>query len=189
MILPSHKMCGNAALEYLTLSNPWVNTAVWLVVGAYCVDRAFSTRMPVLAGLEAMGLSLATWTLFEYLFHRFLMHHRHDFWHVHHHESPREKNRNMVPLAVSLPAGGGISIGLLFLLPLAYALVSFGAFALAFAAQDLVHYLIHNSSCRSLARPRALHMHHHFVNQKANFGVVTSFWDWFFGTRESRAEN
>jgi sterol desaturase/sphingolipid hydroxylase (fatty acid hydroxylase superfamily) len=127
---------------------------------------------------------LLTWTLIEYVFHRWLFHGGalfralHDF----HHEKPEE-------LFGTPPVVGPVAIIIAFYIP-AYALgvESTGGFAAGvltgYLAYTSIHYAVHArlDGGAFLARARRRHMLHHFAQGDANFGVTTGLWDYLFGT-------
>jgi cyclopropane-fatty-acyl-phospholipid synthase len=130
----------------------------------------------VLAGLVA-------WTLSEYLLHRFLLHGVEPFraWHLAHHRNPTQPIR--VPLAFSLALVIAV-LGLSFALPESLAAPMSVGLLLGDVLQETVHQGLHAQGVLGLglARLRAHHGHHHFVDERAAFGTLTTFWDRCFGT-------
>src|SRR5258708_35676121 len=79
-------------------------TAVWLLAAG---PRA---QLPILAALTLMGL--ASWTLLEYVLHRFVLHGLQPFrrWHAEHHQRP-------MPLICTPPILSASLIGTMVFLP------------------------------------------------------------------------
>lgn len=154
-------------LGVLVAALAWPAGAVgWKVAGA------------LLAGLVA-------WTLLEYVLHRFVLHGVEPFraWHLAHHRNPTQPIR--VPLAFSLALVIAV-LGLSFALPWAESLAAPLSVGLLLGdmLQETVHQGLHAQGVLGLglARLRAHHGHHHFVDERAAFGTLTTFWDRCFGT-------
>lgn len=140
-------------------------------------------------------LGVVSWTLIEYLLHRFVLHLRAqglalqraiERLHLGHHREPRDEAKITVPVYGSLP----IAVALLGLWRLvsgswdAAALLMIGTI-IGYLYYETVHFRIHCSvACgRWLRWQRAPHLLHHFKNPHRCFGVTTPLWDWVFGTR------
>jgi len=134
------------------------------------------------------------WTLFEYLLHRFVLHHMAPFAAMHdaHHQAPRAFVGTPTWLSMS------VILGVVFL-P-AWALGSFNAASglavgvmAGFFWYGLVHHAIHYRRPRPLATRLLVasrrHAQHHYSSESGNFGVTTSFWDHVFGTSLSVASD
>ena len=133
------------------------------------------------------------WTLIEYTLHRYVFHSTpsnprlaqivHGL-HLEHHQHPRDPEKILVRLRVSLP--------LSFLVWLAAYVVSGSPIVAAgimtgiwtgFLYYELVHYRVHtSSSIGGIDRQRRGHFHHHFIDDRKRFGVTSPLWDWIFRT-------
>lgn len=150
----------------------------------------------VLQAVVSYGLAVtagvATWSLAEYLLHRYLGHDKRT-WpnpfgieHTRHHSqgdyfAPNYKK--------GIAALGALSL----VVPLAMALVGtwLGAlYGCAFVGMYLTYEWLHR---RAHTHPghgrygrfmRRHHFYHHFGNPKSNHGVTSPLWDWLFGTLE-----
>lgn len=141
---------------------------------------------------SAVVAGVATWSLAEYLLHRFLGHDKRT-WpnpfateHIRHHSqgdyfAPGYKKALaaaatlalVLPLAMAL---AGVALGGLYS----------GSFVAMYLTYEWFHYRAHthaglNAYGRFLRRH---HFYHHFGNPKANHGVTSPLWDWLFGTLE-----
>lgn len=139
-------------------------------------------------------LGVLSWTLLEYILHRFVLHRIPVFALMHdaHHQ---------VPLAfVGTPTWLSLAvIGAFVFLP-AWALASsntasgltVGVMA-GFFWYGIVHHAIHFRWPRYIARRLLVasrrHAQHHYAHQSGNFGVTTAFWDRVFGTKLNAATN
>ena len=141
-------------------------------------------------------LGIFTWTLLEYLLHRFLFHVQipitnprwHDIIngsHLLHHASPRDPTKVLVHPAYGLVVST-LVYGLLYALfrnAASAVFVLTGIWA-GFLYYEAVHYRVHFSLSGSglIAWQRRPHFYHHFTTNKRNFGVTTPVWDYVFGT-------
>lgn len=136
-----------------------------------------------------------SWTLAEYLLHRFLGHDRRTGRnpfkdeHTRHHS---EGDYFAPGLKKALVAGAALTV----VFPLA-AVVAGAAVGAAFAASFVSMYAAYELVHRRLHTHRGIgawgrhlrrhHFHHHFVNPRANHGVTSPLWDFVFGTAERPA--
>ena len=157
----------------------------------FCLAAAVGNEANVsyLALALLFGLGYGSWTLTEYLMHRFVFHHFPVFtaMHLAHHKEPHELIGT--PTIVTLAA---------FALLVFWPMHAFGGLEQASAlsagmisgylAYVSVHYIVHNVGSRGLPwmkRLIRLHaIHHHDMHH--NFGVTTAFWDRVFGTLARR---
>jgi sterol desaturase/sphingolipid hydroxylase (fatty acid hydroxylase superfamily) len=139
----------------------------------------------------AVGAGAVSWTLLEYLIHRWMGHDRRfkrtpfGIEHVRHHIegdyfAPTAKKvlvAGMVAVVIGAPviavagrAGIGYVAGLLG----------------CYAVYEVVHRREHtHAGIGWYGRwARRHHFHHHFVDGRKNHGVTTPIWDWVFGTYE-----
>ncbi len=132
---------------------------------------------------------IITWTLTEYLLHRFLghLHKGKNFFkaeHLQHHAkanyfAPAYK-KIMAALLVSGALCALITMFISFNVGIAFTAGFMGMYGL----YEITHYRFHSKD--PIARPfivlRKHHFYHHFHNPKMNHGVTSRFWDRVFGT-------
>ncbi|MDB5858915.1 MAG: Fatty acid hydroxylase superfamily protein [Ramlibacter sp.] len=134
----------------------------------------------------AAGAGLVTWTLLEYVLHRWLFHRV--SWireqHEAHHRDPQAfvgtptwLSLLAISALVMLPSllEWGVAIGSSFTAGLALGYLWYAA----------VHYAVHHwraTPGSALFRLKRLHAMHHHREAAANFGVTTPFWDRVFRT-------
>lgn len=151
-----------------------------------------STVLVVVAGF---ALGAQVWFLFEYLLHRFAMHHLHGKGimsreHLLHHVAAgwTFSTTHLLSWAGMLLVGwlawfplGWVTVGRAFGISLAIGW-SFGYFF-----YEYVHAQAHLRAPRNRYQRhlRTHHFHHHFGHPMANHGVTIRFWDRVFGTLES----
>lgn len=150
---------------------------------------------PLALGL-ALAIGAATWSLLEYLLHRFLGHDRRtmpNFFSVEHSRHHSEGDyfaptwkKALVAIAIS-----GLTFGLLRLLvdPAIAAAYTTG-FVGMYGTYEVLHRRAHtHAGIGAYGRfLRRHHFHHHFANPKSNHGVTSPVWDLAFGTYEPATE-
>jgi sterol desaturase/sphingolipid hydroxylase (fatty acid hydroxylase superfamily) len=159
-----------------------------IVLGVLIAATALTTNwVQRLHWFAAFTVAAASWTLLEYLLHRFLLHRVAPFTAMHgvHHDSPRAyvgtptwATLGIIWLVVFVPAWRGVSFN-----------VASGLTAgvmLGFLWYGIVHHVIHYRRPRLLAAwmPATTHRHlrHHYADRPGNFGVTLPLWDYVFGT-------
>jgi sterol desaturase/sphingolipid hydroxylase (fatty acid hydroxylase superfamily) len=182
------------ALELVTSAKPALIAAVYLPLIALMVGLSVASSMApgAIVGLAAVGV--LAWTLVEYLMHRFAFHFVPQsrlgvalayLSHGVHHAFPRDLDRLVLPLIVTVP----ISAALLLVLTATVGALAFpflGGFGLGYLAYDLIHHHIHRDDVRGVFRwLRKYHAQHHFSAPDRQFGVSSPLWDYVFRTGRS----
>ncbi len=140
-------------------------------------------KWPVIGIVVVVGLF--SWTLLEYVLHRFVLHGIAPFkhWHAEHHHrpyaligTPTVFSLMLLLVGVFLPAlliggiwrGGGFALGVI----------------IGYAVYSWMHHALHHWRAHTawLKRHKRLHAIHHHATSECNYGVITSFWDRVFGT-------
>lgn len=154
---------------------------------------AFTLRGSGSDRLIWLGAAIAgagSWTLVEYVLHRFVFHRMPliaDLHHAHH-VAPRAYLGT--PTWLTLALLGGVfflPIWRLFTLNIAFGAIS-GLIA-GWLWYGIVHHVIHHRRPRRLAMALKAashrHLRHHGADVSGNFGVTTSVWDYVFRTNIS----
>lgn len=178
-------------MEWFTHVHP---TVPWLLVVPLMAGCAYVASLDLSAGRIALwsGVGLASWTLVEYLLHRFLFHYhprsewgKKVFFTIHgvHHEHPDDATRLVMPPALSVPLAVVTITGLWFLAGPA-GLAFFIGFGAGYLAYDTIHYVVHYFPLKGRIGKalRAHHMRHHFKEPDRGYGVSNPFWDVVFRT-------
>ncbi|MEL6339524.1 MAG: sterol desaturase family protein [Myxococcota bacterium] len=161
-----------------------------------------ATAFPLVASVHLKAWTIAlswlggfvVWTLFEYGFHRFVLHTAvgrafrawddHGFHH-HHPEDPQDFVYTLLESGLLAAAVAGVS---LLLGGLAGA-VGLSGFLVGYLCYECVHMAAHWHAFRSrrswLKRRSNHHLDHHIHHPTANFGFVTSLWDRVLRTRRA----
>ncbi|MEX0965658.1 MAG: sterol desaturase family protein [Bacteroidia bacterium] len=189
----SGRLFRSRILEALTRTHPA------LIIGMYvpvCLLSLYYHYMElsgsILATIGIAFLGAFSWTLVEYLLHRFAFHFItdhpvvqkiHHLIHGVHHDFPTDKERLIMPPVPSLIIAG--TFYLLFGFFMGEAVYSFlPGFILGYLAYAMVHYAIHAFKPPfEFLKPiwRHHHLHHHKHPDRA-FGVSSPFWDLIFRT-------
>lgn len=152
------------------------------------------TPAAVAATLLALAAGAALWTLFEYLLHRFAMHHLHgrgimsrEHLEHHVHSSWTFSHTHLLSWAGMLLVGFALWMPLVWWAasPAAGVAVAVG-WAAGYFFYEYQHAMAHlrAPSGRYATFVRRHHFHHHFGHPMANHGVTTHVWDRVFGTLE-----
>ena len=188
------RLFQNRLLERLSKISPVTVLAVYLPVIIFAVWKSFAIGIAASTFAVLFFSGLAVWSLFEYLFHRYVFHFvprgelqkRVSFlFHGVHHQYPKDKKRLVMPIGLSLLIGV-----LLFALswPLfdTWVWAYSAGFAVGYLAYDMTHYSIHHfrhPRAKWFTRLWKSHLDHHYRDSSKGYGVSSPFWDRVFGTR------
>lgn len=181
-------------IERFSRIHPATPFVFWVPVILLVLFRSQSrTDLGALAALGVFGLGIVTWTLAEYLLHRFVFHwtgetalakRLHFLIHGVHHEFPRDKDRLVMPLGASIPFG--IIFYALFYVLMGHRIGEpfFAGFVLGYLGYDGTHYAVHHfrQTTRIGKWVKRHHMRHHHADHHGGFGVSTPLWDLVFQT-------
>lgn len=188
----SPKLFKNKYLEYLTKTHPIVIDVMYLIMSYFLIRYFYQTYQPsikLIIGLFITGIF--SWTLTEYLMHRFLYHKIEDatyntgiqyLFHGIHHEYPNDKSRLVLPIIPSI-VFASIFFGFFYLLMGKYTYVFSPGFLLGYCTYMTIHFVIHR-----VPQPKRFnfwwrhHRTHHFQQHDRAFGVSSPLWDIIFKT-------
>jgi sterol desaturase/sphingolipid hydroxylase (fatty acid hydroxylase superfamily) len=182
----------NPFLERLTKSNPKVTVVFYsLLISLFLFLSYRFSRLELASTIGIYIAGLFTWTIMEYVLHRYIFHideyfpsmkRLHYILHGVHHEHPRDHERLFMP-----PVPGLIIASLLF----GFWYIFLGEHAFAFMAgitngyllYSYIHYSVHTKPVfpplKKLWRHHALH---HFKYHDKAYGVSSPLWDFVFRT-------
>ncbi len=183
----------NPVLEKLTRSHYSVTLSILTVISGFLVywsatEIQFSVSWII--GLFVVGYF--SWTLAEYVLHRFVFHMAPDnkiksaiqyTLHGVHHEYPKDKSRIIMPPAGALLIGS--ILFLIFWIPMQkYAFAFVPGFLMGYVTYAFMHYAIHayQPPKNFLKVLWVNHGIHHYKDDERGFGVSTPFWDFVFRT-------
>ncbi len=188
----------NAFLEGLTKTRPWVIYSMYVPLCLYLLYYSYSVlgfSIKFIGGLFIAGIF--SWTLFEYLTHRFLFHFNAKsklgkrlvyIFHENHHEYPRDRKRLFMPPVPSILLSSTV-FSIIWVLSYLitqkgdYTFIYFPGFIIGYLGYVSIHYAIHTfpppKGMKALWRNHHLH---HYKNPNKGFGVSSTLWDGIFGT-------
>ena len=158
--------------------------AASMALAAFLIIAAPPRQWVVIVVCVLIGL--LSWTLIEYLLHRFVLHGLQPFstWHALHHRHPAELICTPTLLSLTL-------IGVLVFLPVLMLGGWWRAWALTlgvlsgYLAYSITHHAIHHWRANNTwsKRRKYLHaLHHNAASHPGYYGVTSPFWDCVFGT-------
>ena len=178
-------------------------TAFYTVYAATVLFFCLRTRHPLVAAAFFV-VGCFTWTLVEYLFHRYVLHGRFpagkgmirrflherlDPLHWDHHKRPFDGSHISGGLKDILPLFF-VAAPISFLFPLCTAPVMLAGVVQSYVGEEWLHYALHFTKSR-LPIFRAIkkyHLYHHSPRGiDKGFGITTPLWDRVFDTRFSEA--
>ena len=183
-------------LEKLTKSNPSTTIIFYtFLILLFLTLEIQCTRTGVLEIAMLYVAGMFTWTLMEYILHRYVFHideyfpsfkRFHYIVHGIHHEYPKDDERLFMP-----PVPGAIIAFLMFLFW--YLFFGINVFALmagisnGYLLYSYLHYTIHTKPYGHLLHKLwSHHAKHHYKYPDKAFGVSSPFWDIIFGTMPSK---
>lgn len=186
----------NPFLEKLTKAPAYISVTIYLSIIGVLLYTGYREGVTG-SYLEAGGVFLGAmffWTLFEYIFHRYI-NHLDDYFpnsktarkvaytlHGIHHEFPRDEERLIMPPIPGLLIVGILYLGFEALLGL-WVYLFMPGFMLGYLLYTYIHYSTHQSNVPAFLKTQYKHhsLHHYKYPDKA-FGVSTTLWDRVFGT-------
>lgn len=194
----TYRAFDNPIMERLSRIHPAVPACVWspiavaLIVAGYLLGLA-----PVaVGGWTAFGL--LSWTLVEYILHRWVFHWepagekaRQAIYPLHRlHHDVQEWDRLVAPPLLAVPLWL-VFLGLFwFWLGTPFIFPFFGGFTIGYLGYDYIHFYTHFARPRSrLGRGlRRRHLQHHFAWPDRWYGVSSPLWDFVFRTHVRRGQ-
>lgn len=188
------RLFKNPLLEALTVSSPLESTISSVGISALCVWIGFLIAPEITSGKAAAWffIGLLSWSLFEYLLHRYLFHLADDAFrgskrltyllHGVHHEYPNDAQRTLMPF-VPKALFSLVFFGIFYLLLGKNGSFFSSGFLMGYYFYSMMHYAIHRFKAPKMLKTLWTHhhLHHHLHSDKA-YGVSSVIWDRVFGT-------
>ena len=183
----------NPVLEGLTRTNFWFPVSLYYILAVAVLVYGFATETFVFLTTAVTFIGgFLSFSLVEYLIHRFLFHFRPKSdkqkkllytMHGVHHEFPRDKDRLVMPPVVSILLAC-IFFALFYFLIGKYAFIFFPGFIAGYSTYLFIHYAVHayrppNNFLKYLWKHHSLH---HYKDTNSAFAVSFPLWDIIFGT-------
>jgi 4-hydroxysphinganine ceramide fatty acyl 2-hydroxylase len=137
-------------------------------------------------------IGILTWTLLEYMIHRYVFHYEpktrvgkllHFIMHGVHHDYPNDATRLVMPPIISVPLA--VVFYVVFILTLGrFAPAALAGFGFGYVCYDTIHYATHHFAMnRGVWRwLKQYHLRHHYQDDQAGYGVSSPLWDYVFKT-------
>jgi len=196
-----HSQCGlqkiiifDSFLEMFTRW-PWTYIFVlWTPYLSYFMYKSFQEISP-LQNAIMFALGLFSWTIVEYVLHRFVFHvqsdttmwnYFHFFAHGIHHLTPNDSTRLTFP-----PTFSGVIALVLWQVPGLFPAhlgvrACLAGLGTGFVLYDTCHYYFHHGEAKwmpmFLQQMKTAHLNHHYKDDTVNFGVSSPLFDWVCGT-------
>lgn len=197
----SVRMFENRWLEHLSKVHFSVPLIIYLPVVGWFIYLAFSTGVldPLYIFL-LFGAGVFTWTVVEYVLHRFVFHYVppgrlgnkiHFIFHGVHHDYPNDSYRLVMPPIVSIPLAIFFYFSFSAILGEVINAPFFAGFVMGYLFYDMLHYAVHhaNSSNKLFLKLKTHHLKHHFKEPHKGFGVSSPLWDILSGTTFTRRKS
>ncbi|MFC2124467.1 sterol desaturase family protein [Bacteroidota bacterium] len=181
-------------MERITATPIYIPQVVWLIVIAMFIWWSLTKTSLLIWELPVLVFAgFFTWTLFEYLIHRFGYHTETNSdrlvkvqfnAHGNHHWYPKDPDRIAMPPLHNLILSA-IFLGIFYLIMGDNTFAFFPGFIIGYLAYITLHYFQHRWKSPKYKPWRRLWTHHkahHYSNPYSAFGVTTRLWDWVFGT-------
>lgn len=181
-------------LEFFSRVEWYVPIIIFVPVIGYFLYQGWMSDLSLLMFCGWMASGLLSWTVIEYVMHRFVFHQElpgkigariHFIFHGVHHDYPNDSKRLVLPPAVSIPLTIMFYFIYRYFLPSPAFYPCFGAMLLGYLGYDLLHYALHHAPIkgRFWIALKNHHLRHHFVDPDKGFGVSSPIWDLIAGTR------
>lgn len=181
-------------LERFTHVHPITPLVFWTPIIALLFYRSIAIHeVALVTMLWLAAVAAVTWTLTEYLLHRFVFHFPAKsragqflvfLFHGLHHDDPIDPTRLVMPPIASVIIA--IPVYSFYRMIFGPVLVEpfFAFFVIGYLAYDYIHYAVHHFTPRTRVGKflKHNHMQHHFVAHGALWGVSSPLWDHVFGT-------
>jgi len=136
---------------------------------------------------------LITWTIVEYLMHRFVFHfvpkgrlgeRIHFIIHGVHHDYPNDAKRLVMPPSVSIPLAIMFFSLFHWLVPAEGLWPLYAFFLMGYLVYDLGHYAMHHYNFKNpvFKAIKRNHMLHHYQDAEKGYGVSSALWDLVLAT-------
>jgi 4-hydroxysphinganine ceramide fatty acyl 2-hydroxylase len=186
---------ANPIMELLT-KNVWYGVLMFWLPIIFLLVRYAVLRLSTVAAAHYFVDGLVLWTVYEYVFHRFVFHMDealperpmalmlHFLIHGVHHFLPMDRYRLVMPPLLMCAFTTPVAIGLNILFDAPVAAMLLAGSLMGYVAYDMIHYYSHHGTFlpKYMQRMKTYHMDHHYLNPNQGFGVSNMIWDVLFDT-------
>ena len=187
------RMFESNFMEFFSHVHPAIPVILYGPIIALMLYLAFVQKgLSFLTVLGFFVIGVLTWTLLEYVIHRYVFHYEpktrvgkllHFIMHGVHHDYPNDASRLVMPPIISVPLA--VVFYIVFILTLGrFAPAALAGFGFGYVCYDTIHYATHHFAMkRGVWRwLKQYHLRHHYHDDQAGYGVSSPLWDYVFGT-------
>jgi 4-hydroxysphinganine ceramide fatty acyl 2-hydroxylase len=187
------RMFESNFMEFFSHVHPATPVILYGPIIALMLYLAFVQKgLSFLAVLGFFVIGVLTWTLLEYVIHRYVFHYEpktrvgkllHFIMHGVHHDYPNDASRLVMPPIISVPLA--VVFYIVFILTLGrFAPAALAGFGFGYVCYDTIHYATHHFAMkRGVWRwLKQYHLRHHYQDDHAGYGVSSPLWDHVFKT-------
>ena len=187
------RMFESNFMEFFSHVHPATPVILYGPIIALMLYLAFVQKgLSFLTVLGFFVIGVLTWTLLEYLIHRYVFHYQpktrvgklvHFIMHGVHHDYPNDATRLVMPPIISVPLA--VVFYVVFILTLGrFAPAALAGFGFGYVCYDTIHYATHHFAMkRGVWRwLKHYHLRHHYQDDHAGYGVSSPLWDYVFRT-------
>jgi 4-hydroxysphinganine ceramide fatty acyl 2-hydroxylase len=187
------RMFESNFMEFFSHVHPATPVILYGPIIALMLYLAFVQKgLSFLAVLGFFVIGILTWTLLEYVIHRYVFHYEpktrvgkllHFIMHGVHHDYPNDATRLVMPPIISVPLA--LVFYVVFILTLGrFAPAALAGFGFGYVCYDTIHYATHHFAMkRGVWRwLKQYHLRHHYHDDQAGYGVSSPLWDYVFKT-------
>jgi sterol desaturase/sphingolipid hydroxylase (fatty acid hydroxylase superfamily) len=187
------RMFESNFMEFFSHVHPATPVILYGPIIALMLYLAFVQKgLSFLAVLGFFVIGVLTWTLLEYVIHRYVFHYEpktragkllHFIMHGVHHDYPNDATRLVMPPIISVPLA--VVFYVVFILTLGrFAPAALAGFGFGYVCYDTIHYATHHFAMkRGVWRwLKQYHLRHHYHDDQAGYGVSSPLWDYVFKT-------
>ena len=187
------RMFESNFMEFFSHVHPATPVILYGPIIALMLYLAFVQKgLSFLTVLGFFVIGVLTWTLLEYVIHRYVFHYKpktrvgkllHFIMHGVHHDYPNDATRLVMPPIISVPLA--VAFYVVFILTLGrFAPAALAGFGFGYVCYDTIHYATHHFAMkRGVWRwLKHYHLRHHYQDDHAGYGVSSPLWDYVFGT-------
>jgi sterol desaturase/sphingolipid hydroxylase (fatty acid hydroxylase superfamily) len=191
----SIRLFENPFLESLSHVHPITPLILWVPIISYLLSHSIkNSPMPFWHYVILFFCGIFTWTLAEYLIHRFVFHYRASssfgkriiyLFHGNHHDDPNDPGRLVMPPVPGLLLFSLIYFPLSLIIYEKYFQPLMAFFLMGYLAYDYVHFATHHFKMKSKwgRYIKTYHLKHHYTQFDERYGVSNPLWDFIFKTQ------
>jgi sterol desaturase/sphingolipid hydroxylase (fatty acid hydroxylase superfamily) len=189
----SVRMFESDFMEFFSHVHPAMPAVLYGPIIALMLYLSFArNHLPFLLVLAFFVVGVLSWTLLEYVIHRYVFHYQpktrwgkllHFIMHGVHHDYPNDATRLVMPPIISVPLA--VLFYALFFLTLGrFAPPALAGFGFGYVCYDTIHYATHHFSMKRRVWRwlKQYHLRHHYHDDHAGYGVSSPLWDYVFKT-------